>query len=254
VASGAGLRILATNAGSGPQAYSGAITLNNNLRLQNQSANRVMTVSGGITGTGNVTIYSNNTNGATAGIVLGGQPINNIGTVSNISPGNAPLTQSSGGVIGSNVTSFIQNSATSTTTLSLANSYGTTSILAGTLVTTGTGTLGTGNVTVNGGLLTLGSSISLSDTAILSFINSGTATITLNNVTSDIVGGITDLTSSISVGSGVWTASALNTAFGTNVFAGAGTLTITAIPEPSTLAMSLFTLGMVALARFRRRS
>lgn len=261
VASGSGLRILGTNAGSSSTGYSGAITLNNpthGLRLQNQSGNQKLTVSGGITGTGNVEIYNNSTAStaaSSAGIVFGTHAINNAGTVSNVSPGSAPLTQEAGGVIGSNVTEFIQNSGTSTTTLSLANSYGVTRILAGTLATSEAGTLGTGDVIVNGGSLILGSSISLSDTAILSFIASGGPTITLNNDVSDVVYGIIDITDGASIGSGTWTASDLNEFFGTNAFTGDGKLTtITAVPEPSTVAMAVFAFGVLVIVHFRRRS
>lgn len=255
VAAGPGQRILGTNAQSNTATFSGAITMSSGskLRLQNQSANQNLVISGGITGAGNVEVYHSNANATTTGVVFSSAAINNVGTLTNASPGSGTLTQAAGGVIGSNVTEFIQNSSSSVTTLSLANSYGTTRILIGTLATTGTGTLGTGDVIIENGSLILGSSISLSDTAILQFLASS-STITLNNLNSDVLGGIVDLETSLSIEEGTWTAADLNLFFGANIFDGDGKLTVAAVPEPTVVGLALFAFGFMAVLHLRRRS
>ena len=135
------------------------------------------------------------------------------------------------------------------------NTYnGGTSISAGTLLVTGTGTLGTGNVTVsNTGALTLdstGTATAIAGSATLNF--SGTTIITLNNAATDTLTNIvdTDGTSTFVPAAGTYTAALLDTDFGVTSFIGAGTLTV--VPEPSTWLGGLLIAGTFGLALRRR--
>jgi autotransporter-associated beta strand protein len=94
----------------------GAITLNNNLTVTNSSTVAGGRLAfGGITGTGNIISNANNVNNISFGA------INSIGTITNSGTGIGTTTIS--GVIGTNVTGVIQNSATSQLTLSGANTF-----------------------------------------------------------------------------------------------------------------------------------
>ncbi len=130
---------------------------------------------------------------------------------------------------------------------------GATVVSAATLLTSGTATLGTGNVTLAGtGTLTLGSSVSFADNAILNFAS--TSVINLNNATADTLGNIIDTSNTaLAVTPGTtYTAAQLDTLFGVTSFTGAGSLTIAAIPEPSTWVYGLLVVaGTVGLARRR---
>lgn len=96
--------------------FSGAITLNtHNLTALGASTN--LTLSGGITGTGNLLINAGN-----GGIVTIGGTVNHVGTITNIGAGSPSNGNSISGAIGSNVTSIIQDSATAALTLSGNNS------------------------------------------------------------------------------------------------------------------------------------
>jgi autotransporter-associated beta strand protein len=129
---------------------------------------------------------------------------------------------------------------------------------AGTLATSTTGRLGTGNVRLSAGtVLSLGNNASIADTAsivfdstmgtgsdiILSFANGSAETI----YTLSSIGGV-------SVAAGTYDAGQLNTAFGTDVFSGAGSLTILAsVPEPSTYAVMAGVVALGAVGLRRRR-
>jgi autotransporter-associated beta strand protein len=114
--------------------------------------NTVQTISGGVTGGFNLTI---NGSGA-GGFTFSTGSVNNGGSITNSGTGTGTTTISS--VIGSNVTTVTENSSTSKLTLSGVNQYtGGTTVTAGTLELSGSGTLGstTGTLTVNGGTLDL---------------------------------------------------------------------------------------------------
>ena len=136
----------------------------------------------------------------------------------------------------------------------VANNYtGGTFVTAGTLATTGTANLGTGNVTLSGtGVLTLGSSASLASSAILRF--AGTNTINLNNTMTDTLSTIIDTDkSAVVLAPATYTATQLDAAFGVNSFAGSGSLTVTtAVPEPSTWVGALILAVLFGVAARRR--
>ncbi len=255
VGGGAGARTIGNNGGSNQATFSGAITLNNNAAgltissLTAASTGRNLTISGGITGMGNVTVANTNL-GST---IISTNPLNNVGTVSNTGIGTGTLSQTAGGTLGSNVTSFIQNSATSATTFSLVNTYGTTTVSAGMLTVAVGSTLGTGNVTVSGtSTLTLVSTTALADTAILNFANS--STIALGNGTGDTLFKIVDANSpSTLLAPGTYSAAQLDMMFGNiNTFTGTGALTVTAVPEPSAWVGISVLAGAYGFLRRRR--
>ncbi|HTJ79239.1 MAG TPA: PEP-CTERM sorting domain-containing protein [Rariglobus sp.] len=250
--------------------FSGAVTLNGtNLNvITNNAGGSSLTVSGGITGTGNLVLQSNATLSGSfdSNVILSGAAINNSGTITNSGTGSIG-TRSAGAIdtkisasIGSNVTQVIQNSANSALILSGSNSYGQTLVSLGTLSTSGAGTFGTGDIRVNaGGILTLGNNASISDAANVVFdstLNTG-AKINLNftagSLNAETIYTLTSI-SGTNIGPGTYDATALNTYFGsTNVFAGTGSLTIlAAIPEPSTYA-AIFGALALGYVFWRRR-
>lgn len=104
----------------------GGTTLANN----NPGGAAPLTVSGGITGTGNLTLL--NGSAVSNGILIATGPVNPAGAVTNAGAGSGTVTISA--VIGTNVTAVVQASATSPLILSGANTYrGLTTIDAGTL-------------------------------------------------------------------------------------------------------------------------
>lgn len=162
---GTGERVIRYSSTSGGGSYRGAITLNNDLTLRKQSAGGGnLQVSGGITGTGNLTLD----NQGTGTFSITTNPVNHTGTITNIGTGTASA-QINGG-IGVNVTTITQSSATSglsiaTSGMSLganrtianngaANisiSSGVSAGSAGTKTLTHTGT-GSGTLTVSGAI------------------------------------------------------------------------------------------------------
>lgn len=115
----------------------------------------LFTVSGGVIGNGNLILNNNST---AAGLTLSTTSINNLGTITNSGSGAAGTTISA--VIGTNVTGVVQNSSSSTLTLSGTNLYSSgTNITAGTLLantpsggsSTGTGPVAVGTSGILGG-------------------------------------------------------------------------------------------------------
>jgi autotransporter-associated beta strand protein len=133
-----------TNYGSFSKAtFSGPISLNNTLTVTAGSNDPAFVkVTGGITGTGNVTLNSVNS----ALVVVETGAVNNIGTITN--NGNSPIPTVISSAIGTNVTGVIQNSATNALVLTGTSTYtGPTSITSGTLRVNGSIV---SNVTVSG--------------------------------------------------------------------------------------------------------
>ncbi len=256
VAGGAGARTIGGNGGSGPTTFTGAITLNNNTAgltissLSTAATGRNLTISGGITGTGNVTVINTNLGNT----IISTNAWNNVGIVTNAGTATNTLTQTGGGTLGSNVTNFTQNSATSSTTFSLANTYGSTTVNAGLLTVATGGTLGTGNVMVNGtSTLTLNTTAVIADTATLRFANA--TTINLGNGAGDTLSRIVDTDNTgIALAPGTYTATQLDAMFGNiNTFQGAGSLTVTAaIPEPSAWICVMIAAGTFGFVLRRR--
>ena len=124
---------------TGAPTLSGAITLNNNLTIGKLGTTGAFTLSGGITGTGNIIIANTGTTGV---ITLTTTEINHAGSITN--SGFATATTTISADIGANVTSIIQNSATSALTLSGANIAFTGALVvsSGTLNLTGGATTG----------------------------------------------------------------------------------------------------------------
>jgi autotransporter-associated beta strand protein len=127
---GAGTNIISAN-GWDPT-FAGAITLDNtNVVLQSNNALRSnLNITGGITGSGNVTIAVL-ANGDSQ-VNISGSPVNNAGTVTNKGTTGAANISA---VIGTNVTGVIQNSSGSMLILSGANTYtSATTVSSGSLV------------------------------------------------------------------------------------------------------------------------
>ncbi|HNX68287.1 MAG TPA: autotransporter domain-containing protein [Candidatus Omnitrophota bacterium] len=114
---------------SGLTVQTTALTVNTaGTTLTNAAGGAALTVSSAVAGTGNLTL-KNNSNLA-SGVTLGA--VNNTGTVTN--SGTSTGTSAVTGVIGTNVTGVVQNSATSALVLSGTNLYtGTTTVTAGIL-------------------------------------------------------------------------------------------------------------------------
>ncbi len=132
--------------GSNGDTVSAPISLSDNLVVANAD-NSLLTISGPVTssGTKNLTLNAN----STGGITLSTGGVNITGTITN--SGSAAGISTISGVIGTNVTNVIQNSATSQLTLSGANTFtGLTSITAGKLLYGASNVISTGGVTVNG--------------------------------------------------------------------------------------------------------
>ncbi|MCX5810336.1 MAG: filamentous hemagglutinin N-terminal domain-containing protein, partial [Proteobacteria bacterium] len=162
---------VATITNSAASIFSGAVTLNNDLTLAPTLTN-LLTLRGGMTGTGNLVI---NGSGTTAAVTLSTNTVNNTGTITN-SGTNTGTTTISGGV-GTNVTAITENSTTSALTVSGAltvNSAGTTlTNTAGTkLLTLSGGVSGPGNLVLKNDSA-MGNGITLSTTAVN---NAGTVT------------------------------------------------------------------------------
>jgi fibronectin-binding autotransporter adhesin len=243
--------------------FTGGFTLNNNLTLSTIAGNDSITVStGGIAGTGNLvtsvstgTSLSGLTGQLTGGAITISSGVNNTGTVTNNGAGSALVTIN--GVIGTNVTGVTQNSTTSGLTLGGANTYtGPTTVTAGLLTLASAGSInGSTSVSVaNTGALTLTNAASLADTGTLSLVSNSTLTLGAANGTSETIGSLI-LNGNVEP-AGTYNATslaALTGAGGITFTSSFGeTLTVTAVPEPSTWISGLVGLGVLGF-RVRRR-
>lgn len=125
-----------------PLTVSGAIAVGAANKVFNSTGTSLFTISGGVTGTGTLTFNNN----STGGITVATGSLNNVGTITNSGSGSAATAL--GSVIGTNVTSVIQNSPTSDLILSGVNTFSSgVSIRAGSVSTlTSAAALGTGAV------------------------------------------------------------------------------------------------------------
>lgn len=247
-----------TNTYQNSATFSGLVTLNSHdltVATYVGAGSQAITMSGGTvsTGTGgNLTLKV----GGLHTLTVSGAALNHVGSITNSGVGTFGTTISS--VIGSNVTGLTQNSSTSALTLGGVNLYsGPTTVTLGTLATNATGTFGSSSVTVaTGALLTLGNSASFADLATLTFASSSTASsINLNFTGADTLGAVYDSVTATYLAAGTYTASQLNSAFTSSVFAGTGSFTVSAIPEPATFAAlgGVLALGFAAGRRRARR-
>ena len=118
---------LTFNNGTGANVISSGLILGASTAFRNAD-DSLQTISGGITGTGNLSVQAN----STGGITLSGGAINHTGTLTNEGTGTGTLTISS--FVGSNVTSLVQNSTTSRMSIlgtSSSPGYGNLTVKAG---------------------------------------------------------------------------------------------------------------------------
>jgi len=160
VSGSSGLATIQGGASSGTPSHSGTITLQKSLTINYLSGGTAsLTLTGGITGTGNITL--SNLSSTTGVITISTGAVNPTGTITNSSAsgGTSGITISSN--IGSNVTGITQSSATCPLILSGANTFTCNmTISAGTLqVAAGTNTTASANTIdiVNGTLDLVGS-------------------------------------------------------------------------------------------------
>ena len=215
------------------------------------NATTAMTVSGAISGTGDLTLQ-NTVVGTTGTFAISTGGINHTGSITNSGSGGATTTISA--VVGSAVTGITENSATSQLILSAVNSSyaGTTTLTAGTITASGVANntftaLGTGGIALNGGTLNLrsngnangGANIITGNGATGNNVTMGStgATINVNNNGSNIQNTFT--LNNLSIGTGQLTVSGgnqYNLRFaGTTTLTGNATFNVTS----STLGLTL---------------
>lgn len=162
-------------------------------------------------------------------------------------------------LLGGTVDGGFEKLGAGSVTLSGINTYtGLTKVTAGELISTATSTFGTGNILVLGGAtLTLGNADSIHEAALLTF--NSTSVINLNFIDGAMAVAGVLLSGSESISSGIYTATQLNEHFGfgsgSEVFFGSGSVSVTAVPEPSAWALVTGMLGLahVVSARLKRR-
>ncbi|AHF94379.1 hypothetical protein OPIT5_13790 [Opitutaceae bacterium TAV5] len=255
--------------------FSGAITLNNaSLTLASQNNNgSTLTITGGITGTGDVTTFVSGPTAAaaTSRIVISGAAVNHTGALI-ITSGTKGAGTLAGtvinAVIGSNVTGVSQTSADSSLTLAGANTYtGNTVISAGNFTLASTGALvfdvakgnqlqlsTTGTVVVDGIFnVNFGSLLPTGDTSVTLVSVTGSA-VTYGSTFAVNIGNDSGETFSLTAAN----AYSLTNALGTWAFdltGGELSFVAAAVPEPAAfgLILGFLTLAVVALRRQRNR-
>ena len=165
--------------------YSGPVVLNGGVTMNLSTVGGNITLSGGVTGIGNILMGENGGSRASSETLSGGA-VNNSGTISDA--GN-PDTHGAfiSAVIGTNVTGITQNSTSESMTLSGDNAYnGPITITTGTLTLSGAGDLGNGAYSgpiTDGGALVYNSSADQTMSGIISgagtLTASGTGYLTL---------------------------------------------------------------------------
>lgn len=230
-----------TIVGQGTLAVSGSGALPTGTAVDIQGATGTLNISG-LTAS-SLTIGSL-TSIANSSVVLGSK---------NLIVGNASSTAAAGIISGEG--GSLTKNGLGTLTLSGANTFtGGVLVNNGTLATSTTGTFGSGDVTVaDGARLTFGNNSSLFDTGTLFFDkDSASSIISLSFSGAETFSKIQDTVSSTFLDSGTYTADDLNTFFSTSVFTGAGSITLSAIPEPGASA-AIAGLGILGFAALRRR-
>ena len=178
---------------TGATIIQGPIVLSNNLTIGGGDAGATTaapTFTGGMTGTGNLTITYSAT-ALTGSVVFSTNPINITGTI--INNGNTTGTTTISGGIGSNVRSITENSTTSALTISTnpisVNSAGTTikndTVGTAKILTVSSGVTGTGNLIIQNNAAIAAAvtfttnAINNAGTITNSGINAGTGTVTI---------------------------------------------------------------------------
>lgn len=240
---------------SGALTFSGPITLNQGLTLQNTNGSTSqMVFNNTISGTGDITL-SETGNGSP--ITLSGSSINNTGYINNIGTnGSANSAATISGALGAKVLGVTENGSTQLILSGANGSYaGTTSVLAGKL-TANSGaankflTLGTGPVVLNGGDLEVKSNATGSNQTIVTGDGTtgnnvtvgGLAQMDVNNLSGNT--GSTFVFNNLSIGSGA--TNQLNVTGGNGyslLFNGATTLTGNATFNPTTANLTLNAVG-----------
>ncbi len=275
--------------GAGTGTLSGGITLGTNTNIQvldggtwniNTSSNTLGTtnITNGtlVTGAANAlpgsqfvslgggstsgTLRLNGFNQSVGGLAISGtgtanKIVNGSATASTLTLSNPSANSTFSGVlggVGANENNFgLTKAGAATLTLTGSNTYtGVTTVNAGTLATSTTGSFGTGNISVGTASLNLGNNTSIADGASLFLLS--TSTLTLGFASGfETISGLFIAGNAVSIGT--YTATQLgNLGFG-GTFNGAGQLQVTSvIPEPSTYA-ALAGLAALGLA-MRRRS
>lgn len=237
--------------GSGAGTYSGTIGINRDVIFRHSgTANQALNVTGAISGTGDVYVTTTAASPAPVNFTTGG--LNHSGKfINNSTSASGLVTVSS--LIGSTVTEVVQNSSTSAMAISNStNAFDKTTLSAGTLSVTGSGRLGTGDITIsNGATLTLSNNSSIQNTSAMFF--GSTSLINLNFTGVDTLSMLASLGGTY-ISPGTYNITQLNAFFGGASFAGTGSLEVlSAIPEPSSFA-ALAGLGILGYAATRRRA
>jgi fibronectin-binding autotransporter adhesin len=200
---------IVVQAGSGANTISAPVALGASQSWSNNSGN-LLTVSGGVSGTGNLNLQDN----STGGITISSGAVNPTGSITNTGSGSGTTTISAN--IGSAVTGVTENSGTSALVLSGSNTYsGPTTVTNGTLlINNGTGSaLGTGSLAVARGA-TFGGSGSATSLSSVNIGGSGTGTSTL------LVGNTLNTTTNLTLGASSITVA--NTTMDFNIKSGTG--------------------------------
>jgi autotransporter-associated beta strand protein len=254
---GGSARLSDFNSSGTTHTYSGVIS-------GNGSYNRSVS-----SGSGGLTVFlGDNTYTGTTTVNIGTLQLGNGGTTGSLSPSSV-ITINAGGVLrfdhtagsdfvqGTNFSSSaitglgqIVKDGTASLTFNVANTFsGGLTINKGTVVSGVDGSLGTGNISLTAGNITLtlnGASNNIADTATLSYVS--TDTINLNNTTTDTVTAL--VVDDVTQGPGVYGNGFNNP---DNAFFGVGTITV--VPEPATWGMMLLGGGLLtAMRRFRRKT
>ncbi len=208
--------------------------------LTNSAGTALLTVSAGVSGTGNLII--NNNSSTASGVSITTTSINNTGTVTNSGTGSGAETI--GVVIGTNVTGVVQNSSTSGLIVSAANTFTSgLTIRSGTVTGTVTNAFGANTSTITIGhtsgsadatLLVNATGLTFVNPIVLATGNSGTLTIGNSGtaISTTFTGGVTgtnNFTANENGTTGTITFSSStinNSGTMTNVGAGSGTTTI----------------------------
>lgn len=146
----------------------------------------------------------------------------------------------------------LTKSGSSTLTLNGASTFtGNTTVSGGTLATGAAGTFGAGDVFVAAGAaLNFGNAASIGDLKALTFAS--TSSIVLNFSGVETVGSVFNSVTSSFLSAGTYDAAGLNSFFGVTAFSGSGSLSVSAVPEPSSFA-ALAGACVLAAASLRRR-